>query len=124
MSCPIFELDSLSGRLSRAPCAGGVFCKVECFATLKLLFVYLTLGVPAGVIGIPYSLLVGNVNRLYPIAMWIANAGVRAAGIRIEVSGLENVPAGKTLHLHVQSRLRSLDPPVVLPMIQGEAPCS
>ena len=60
------------------------------FATLKLLFVYLTLGVPAGVIGIPYSLLVGNVDRLYRIAMWIANAGVRAAGIRIEVTGLSD----------------------------------
>ncbi len=65
------------------------------FATFKLLFVYLTLGPIAGIIGIPYSLLVGNISLLYRVAMWITNAGVRAAGIRIEVSGLENVPAGR-----------------------------
>jgi 1-acyl-sn-glycerol-3-phosphate acyltransferase len=90
------------------------------FATLKLLFVYLTLGVPAGVIGIPYSLLVGNVNRLYPIAMWIANAGVRAAGIRIEVSGLEHVPVGRPC-IFMCNHVSNLDPPVVLPMIPGRS---
>ncbi|HEY2038255.1 MAG TPA: lysophospholipid acyltransferase family protein [Edaphobacter sp.] len=90
------------------------------FSTLKLLFVYLSLGVPAGVFGIPYSLLVGNVDRLYPIAMWIANAGVRAAGIRIEVSGLENVPAGRTC-IFMCNHVSNLDPPVVLPMIPGRS---
>jgi len=90
------------------------------FATLKLLFVYLTLGVPAGVIGIPYSLLVGNVKRLYRIAMWIANAGVRAAGIRIEVTGLENVPAGRPC-IFMCNHVSNLDPPVVLPMLPGQS---
>jgi len=90
------------------------------FATLKLLFVYLTLGVPAGVIGIPYSLLVGNVDRLYRIAMWIANAGVRAAGIRIEVTGLENVPAGRPC-IFMCNHVSNLDPPVVLPVLPGRS---
>ncbi|HTH53426.1 MAG TPA: lysophospholipid acyltransferase family protein [Edaphobacter sp.] len=90
------------------------------FATLKLLFVYLTLGPLAGILGIPYSLLVGSVDRLYPIAMWIANAGVRAAGIRIEVTGLENVPAGRPC-IFMCNHVSNLDPPVVLPMIPGRS---
>lgn len=89
------------------------------FATLKLLFVYLTLGVPAGVIGIPYSLLVGNVKRLYRVAMWIANAGVRASGIRIEVTGLENVPGGRPC-IYMCNHVSNLDPPVVLPVLPGQ----
>jgi 1-acyl-sn-glycerol-3-phosphate acyltransferase len=89
------------------------------FATLKLLLVYLSLGVPAGIFGIPYSLLVGNVRRLYRIAMWIANAGVRAAGIRIEVTGLENVPQGQPC-IFMCNHVSNLDPPVVLPMLPGQ----
>lgn len=89
------------------------------FATLKLLLVYLSLGVPAGIFGIPYSLLVGNVRRLYRIAMWIANAGVRAAGIRIEVTGLENVPHGQPC-IFMCNHVSNLDPPVVLPMLPGQ----
>jgi 1-acyl-sn-glycerol-3-phosphate acyltransferase len=90
------------------------------FATLKLLFVYLTLGVPAGVFGIPYSLLQGNVARLYRVAMWIANAGVRAAGIRIEVTGLENIPVGRPC-IFMCNHVSNLDPPVVLPVLPGQS---
>jgi 1-acyl-sn-glycerol-3-phosphate acyltransferase len=90
------------------------------FATLKLLFVYTALGPLSGIIGIPYSLVVGNVNRLYRIAMWIANAGVRAAGIRIEVTGLENVPAGRPC-IFMCNHVSNLDPPVVLPMLPGRS---
>lgn len=90
------------------------------FSTLKLLFVYLTLGPLAGVIGIPYSLLVGSVDRLYPFAMWIANAGVRAAGIRIEVTGRENIPVGRPC-IFMCNHVSNLDPPVVLPVLPGRS---
>ncbi|HEY0163639.1 MAG TPA: lysophospholipid acyltransferase family protein [Edaphobacter sp.] len=90
------------------------------FSTLTLLFVYLSLGVPAGIFGMPYSMLVGSVDRLYRIAMWIANAGVRAAGIRIELSGTENVPAGRAC-IFMCNHVSNLDPPVVLPLIPGRS---
>jgi hypothetical protein len=67
------------------------------FAGFSLVFVYLALGPIAGIIGIPYTLLVGDISRLYRVAMWITNAGVRAAGIKIEMHGLENVPAGRNI---------------------------
>ena len=50
------------------------------FATFKMVLVYVTLGGLAGLVGIPYSLAVGNVRRLYRVSMWIIRAGVRAAG--------------------------------------------
>ena len=88
------------------------------FATLKLLFVYLTLGPIAGIIGIPYTLLVGDISLLYRVGMWITNAGVRAAGIKIEVIGLEHVPAGRSC-IFMSNHVSNLDPPVELPLLPG-----
>jgi len=88
------------------------------FATFKLLFVYLTLGPLAGIIGIPYTLIVGDISLLYRVAMWITNAGVRAAGIRIEVTGLQNVPAGRSC-IFMSNHVSNLDPPVELPLLPG-----
>ena len=88
------------------------------FATLKLLFVYTALGPIAGIVGMPYSLLVDDISRLYSVAMWIANAGVRAAGIRVEISGLENVPADRRC-IFMCNHVSNLDPPVVLPLLPG-----
>jgi 1-acyl-sn-glycerol-3-phosphate acyltransferase len=88
------------------------------FATLKLLFVYTALGPIAGLIGIPYSFLVGDISRLYRVAMWITHAGVRAAGIRTEVVGVENVPVGQSC-IFMCNHVSNLDPPVLLPLLPG-----
>src|SRR5215469_1552533 len=90
------------------------------FATLKLLFVYTALGPITGIVGIPYTLLVGDISLLYRVAMWIANAGVRAAGIKIKVTGLENVPAGRPC-IFMCNHVSNLDPPVVLPVLPGRS---
>ena len=90
------------------------------FATFKLVFVYLALGPIAGIIGIPYTLLVGDISLLYRVAMWITNAGVRAAGIKIEMSGLENIPAGRSC-IFMSNHVSNLDPPVVLPLLPGRS---
>jgi 1-acyl-sn-glycerol-3-phosphate acyltransferase len=90
------------------------------FATFKLILVYLTLGPIAGVIGIPYTLLVGDISLLYRVAMWITNAGVRAAGIKIEIGGLENIPVGRSC-IFMSNHVSNLDPPVVLPLLPGRS---
>src|SRR5271168_657269 len=90
------------------------------FATFKLLFVYLTLGSIAGIIGIPYTLLVGDITRLYRVAMWITNAGVRAAGIKIEISGFENIPTGRSC-IFMSNHVSNLDPPVTIPLLPGRS---
>jgi 1-acyl-sn-glycerol-3-phosphate acyltransferase len=90
------------------------------FATLKLLFVYTALGPLSGVVGIPYTLLVGDISLLYRVAMWIANAGVRSAGIKVEVTGLENVPRDRAC-IFMSNHVSNLDPPVELPMLPGRS---
>jgi 1-acyl-sn-glycerol-3-phosphate acyltransferase len=90
------------------------------FATFKLVFVYLTLGSLAGFVGIPYTLLVGDISLLYRVAMWITNAGVRAAGIKIEISGLENIPAGRSC-IFMSNHVSNLDPPVLIPLLPGRS---
>jgi 1-acyl-sn-glycerol-3-phosphate acyltransferase len=90
------------------------------FATFKMLSVYLTLGSVAGILGIPYSLIIGDIGPLYRVAMWIANAGVRAAGIKFEISGLENIPAGRSC-IFMCNHISNLDAPVVLPLLPGRS---
>jgi 1-acyl-sn-glycerol-3-phosphate acyltransferase len=90
------------------------------FAAIKMVFVYVTLGTLAGVIGIPYSLVVGNVRLLYRVVVHgIVPWGVRAAGIRVAVSGRENVPAGVSC-IYLSNHVSNLDPPVLFPVLPGQ----
>lgn len=90
------------------------------FATFKLIFVYLTLGSITGIIGIPYTLLVGNIRLLYRVAMWVTNAGVRAAGIKIEIRGFENIPPDRSC-IFMSNHVSNLDPPVMIPLLPGRS---
>jgi len=90
------------------------------FATFKLLFVYITLGSLAGIIGIPYTLIVGDISLLYRVAMGIVRLGLRGANIRVEVIGLEHVPAGQSC-IFMSNHVSNLDPPVLLPVIPKRA---
>jgi 1-acyl-sn-glycerol-3-phosphate acyltransferase len=90
------------------------------FATLKMVLVYVTLGALAGVIGIPYSLVVGNVELLYRVVVRrIVPWGVRAAGIKVEVVGRERVPAGVSC-IYLSNHVSNLDPPVLFPALPGQ----
>ncbi len=90
------------------------------FATLKILLVYLSLGSIAGILGIPYSFLVGDIAPLYRVAMRIIRAGLRAGGIRVTVIGLEHVPAHQSC-IFMCNHVSNLDPPVVLPHLPGRS---
>lgn len=90
------------------------------FASFKLLFVYVTFGTVVGMFGVPYSMVVGNVKQLYRVSMWILRTGLRAAGVRVEISGLEHVPRGQTC-IFMSNHVSNLDPPVLLPSIPGQA---
>ena len=90
------------------------------FATFKLVFVYIVLGIPAGIVGIPYTLLVGDISLLYRVAMSIVKTGVRAASIKVEIAGFENVPAGRSC-IFMCNHVSNLDPPVLLPLLPGRS---
>ena len=60
-------------------------------STIAILLSYLILGTPAALIGLPWTLLRNDISSLYRWAMWIANAGLKIGGIRIDVTGREQL---------------------------------
>jgi 1-acyl-sn-glycerol-3-phosphate acyltransferase len=90
------------------------------FSTFKLLFVYITLGSVAGVIGLPYSYLRNDIGLLYRVAMGIVRLGVWAAGIRVVVTGREHIPAGRSC-IFMANHVSNLDPPVLMPVLPGRS---
>lgn len=83
-----------------------------------MLFVYLVLGVPAALIGIPWSALRKDFRTMYSWGMKITALGVKAAGIRVRVEGMENVQPGVS-YIFLSNHVSNLDPPVLLPSIPG-----
>ena len=83
-----------------------------------MLAVYLLFGPIAGIIGIPYTFIVGDISLLYKVAMWIVAAGVKASGIRVQVTGREHVPRGRSC-IFMSNHVSNLDPPVQMPFIPG-----
>jgi 1-acyl-sn-glycerol-3-phosphate acyltransferase len=90
------------------------------FVTFKMVLTYLVLGGLAGVFGIPYAVVTGDVDRLYRVVMWILGAGTRAGGIRVEVSGQQNIPTGVSC-IFLANHVSNLDPPVLLPALPGRS---
>jgi 1-acyl-sn-glycerol-3-phosphate acyltransferase len=88
------------------------------FATFKVLAVYLTFGPIAGILGIPWTLIVGDISLLYRVAMWIVRTGLKAGGIRVEVTGREHVPAAESC-IFMCNHVSNLDPPVIIPILPG-----
>lgn len=88
------------------------------FRTLRLLLVYIVLGVPAGLIGIPYTLLLKDISWMYRAGMAIVRLGLRAAGVGVVVEGLGNVPDGRSC-IFMANHVSNLDPPVLLPVVPG-----
>lgn len=89
-------------------------------AALKMLFVYGVFGGIAGVLGVPYSFLIRDIGPLYRLAMRIMHAGVVAGGIRVEVIGRENLPAGRSC-IFMSNHVSNLDPPVLMPSLPGRS---
>lgn len=87
-------------------------------STIAIVLFYLIMGLPAALIGVPWTLLRRDISFLYRWAMWIANTGVRVGGIRIDVSGREQL-APRRHYIFMSNHVSNLDPPVLLPLLPG-----
>lgn len=87
-------------------------------ASLILLATYLVLGIPAAAVFIPWAMITGSATPLYNVAQRITRAGFWLAGIRVEVTGLERVPA-RTACIFMANHVSNLDPPALIPRIPG-----
>jgi len=88
------------------------------FAALTLLAVYLALGIPVAIVGIPWTLATGDISFVYRCAMGILRIGSRAAGIRVEAEWRATLDPAKK-YLFFSNHLSNLDPTVLLPLLPG-----
>ena len=86
--------------------------------SLYVFVIILVLSIPSAVIFIPLAVVTGNVGPLYAVACFIVRAGFRVAGIRVQVEGRENVPAGQAC-IFMANHVSNLDPPALIPRIPG-----
>lgn len=84
-------------------------------SSITILVTYVILGTPAGLIGIPWALLTGDIGPLYRWSMAIVRIGVRLARIRVEVEGAEHIPAQASIFM--SNHVSNLDPPIILPRL-------
>src|SRR6516225_6950122 len=85
-------------------------------ASLTLLVVILS--IPTALVCIPFAMVTGNATPLYNAAMAIVRTAFRLARIRVEVEGLDSVPA-HTSCIFMANHVSNLDPPALLPHIPG-----
>lgn len=90
------------------------------FAAFKMMFVYVVFGGAAGILGVPFSFVIGNIAPLYRLGMRIMHAGVVAGGIRVDVVGRENLPVGRSC-IFMSNHVSNLDPPVLMPSLPGRS---
>lgn len=88
------------------------------FAALTLLTIYIALGLPAAVVGIPWAVATGDIGLAYRWAMWIVRTGLRAVGIHVEAEWRAPLDPAKK-YLFFSNHLSNLDPPVLFPLLPG-----
>ncbi|MFZ0662165.1 MAG: lysophospholipid acyltransferase family protein [Acidobacteriaceae bacterium] len=88
------------------------------FAALTLLTVYIALGIPVALVGIPWALVTGDIAPAYGWGMAIVRIGLRAARIRVEAEWRAPLDPA-TRYLFFSNHLSNLDPPVLLPLLPG-----
>ena len=66
----------------------------------------------------PWAIITGDIRPLYRLGMWGARAGVRLAGVRVELVGLDHLDP-KTTYVFMCNHASNLDPPLLLPRIPG-----
>lgn len=65
-----------------------------------------------------YTLVSGSANFMYRVATRLGISGVRLAGVKIEVRGLEPLQPGRS-YIFMANHVSNLDPPVLIPSIPG-----
>ena len=78
-------------------------------------------GISILIVGPPlvvYAALTGNINPMYKVATHLGIFGVRLAGVKILLRGMENLCPGRN-YIFMSNHVSNLDPPVLIPSIPG-----
>lgn len=90
------------------------------FAAFILFATWIVLGIPAALIGIPWTIATGDISLMYGWAMVIVRAGLRLSGIRVQAEWRTPLDPGRTC-LFLSNHVSNLDPPVLFPLLPGRA---
>jgi 1-acyl-sn-glycerol-3-phosphate acyltransferase len=86
--------------------------------TILMLSFWVVLLPIAALFCFPWVFVTGDVRLLYGIAMWGARTGVRIAGIRARIVGLEQLDRTRT-YIFMSNHVSNIDPPLLIPIIPG-----
>jgi 1-acyl-sn-glycerol-3-phosphate acyltransferase len=70
----------------------------------------------AALIAFPWTFISGKINFLYWAGMGLTHFGVRLAGVKIKLVGLDKLDPGGT-YIYMSNHVSNLDPPILAPMI-------
>jgi 1-acyl-sn-glycerol-3-phosphate acyltransferase len=77
-------------------------------------FLFAAIFTPFGaLIGFPVTWITRSADLLYVIAMWITRNGLRIAGVRVQVEGIDRIRPADT-YIYMANHVSNLDPPVVI----------
>jgi 1-acyl-sn-glycerol-3-phosphate acyltransferase len=69
----------------------------------------------AAILAFPWALITGDGGIIFRMGVWVVRTGIRLAGIRCIVSGVENIPDRSCIFL--SNHVSNLDPCVIVPPI-------
>jgi 1-acyl-sn-glycerol-3-phosphate acyltransferase len=72
----------------------------------------------AAVVCFPWVLITGDIRLLYRVGMWSGRTGVRLAGVRVQMIGLEQLDPSRT-YIFMANHVSNIDPPLLAPRIPG-----
>jgi 1-acyl-sn-glycerol-3-phosphate acyltransferase len=70
----------------------------------------------AALLGFPWTYISRDISFFYRTCMWGAWTGVRVAGVKVQVLGLEKIDPTRT-YIFMSNHISNLDPPIMLPLI-------
>ncbi len=86
------------------------------FVALTLLVVYMVLGIPVALVGIPWTVVSGNVSFIYHASLGIVRIGLRVVRVRVEAEWRAPLDEKRT-YLFFSNHVSNLDPQVLLPLL-------
>jgi len=82
-----------------------------------LMLAFWTVALPiAALIGFPWTFITQDITLFYRMAMWGSWVGIRMAGVRPQVEGLDKLDPATT-YIFMSNHTSNLDPPLLLPLI-------
>jgi 1-acyl-sn-glycerol-3-phosphate acyltransferase len=82
-----------------------------------LMLLFWAIALPLAVLtGFPWTYLTKDITFLYRTCMWGAFTGVRIAGVRVQIVGLERIDPARS-YIFMSNHISNLDPPITLPLI-------